>query len=195
MVLLETDDLVELADGTPFFAGAVVAIVLDQPPDAFLVLEVLDSKPVATALLFGPKRADGLRPPITAKALRSFSLEKAISQAVAMVAEKAWYVATMRSPGGVDKVTEGLYAQVGLRPGADNPIVRASKAAQAMSRRRVTDSLLREVAQIAQTNPVEPTKAVAAQLFTSHRNATRWITTARERGLLVDGFSGKAVTK
>jgi hypothetical protein len=59
----------------------------------------------------------------------------------------------------------------------------------------VTDALLREVADIVRANPAEPTKAVAAQMFTSHRNATRWITTARKRGVLVDGFSARGGTK
>jgi hypothetical protein len=51
-------------------------------------------------------------------------------------------------------------------------------------RRLITDSLLAEVAQIVRGNPSQPTKKVAEQLFTSHRNATRWISVARQRGYL-----------
>jgi len=48
-------------------------------------------------------------------------------------------------------------------------------------RRRLTDSLLHQVANVARANPDQPTKQVAAQLYTSHRNATRWIAAAKKR--------------
>jgi len=87
----------------------------------------------------------------------------------------------------LEKVTEAIYARVGLRPDGDDPSKRAEDgAAMMLRRRRITDALLQEVADIVRANPTEPTKAVAKQMFTSHRNATRWIAAARKR---VDGFS------
>ena len=62
-----------------------------------------------------------------------------------------------------------------------------------LRRRSVTDELLRRVAEIAVADRATPTKTVAAQLHTSHRNATRWIATARKRGFLADGFSEDAI--
>jgi len=56
---------------------------------------------------------------------------------------------------------------------------------RAVSQRRTLDeALLAQVATIAAAHPTRPTRAVQEQLGTSHRNATRWITAARDRGLL-----------
>jgi hypothetical protein len=97
-------------------------------------------------------------------------------------------------------------ATTGLRPDRGEGIVSVLSAItpdQARSiervaegdlrRRSVTDELLRRVAEIATANRETPTKTVAAQLHTSHRNATRWIAAARKAGLLVDGFSEDAI--
>jgi len=62
----------------------------------------------------------------------------------------------------------------------------AGQSAIASRRRRmVTDALLRDVALIYASDATgAPTKAVSDQLFTSHRNATRWVALARKRGFL-----------
>jgi hypothetical protein len=62
----------------------------------------------------------------------------------------------------------------------------AGQSARKMRRRRVvTDELLQDVARIyTEDRSGAPTKAVSDELFTSHRNATRWVALARERGLL-----------
>jgi hypothetical protein len=66
----------------------------------------------------------------------------------------------------------------------------AKEAALGQFRRRaITDSLLMQVAEVARAHPDTPTKAVQDELHTGHRNATRWIATARRRGFLIDGFS------
>jgi hypothetical protein len=49
-------------------------------------------------------------------------------------------------------------------------------------RRKLTDDLLIKVAEVARLNPRRPTAAVAETLKTSHRNASRWMAAARERG-------------
>ncbi|HVA73118.1 MAG TPA: hypothetical protein VNF71_00960 [Acidimicrobiales bacterium] len=54
-------------------------------------------------------------------------------------------------------------------------------------RRPITDSLLRQTAAIYMANRYgAPTRAVHEQLFTSHRNATRWIAEARKRGFITE---------
>jgi hypothetical protein len=61
----------------------------------------------------------------------------------------------------------------------------AKDLALGISRRRfVTDELLGEVAEIVLANRDAPTKAVQQQLSTGYRNASRWITEARNRGFL-----------
>jgi hypothetical protein len=53
--------------------------------------------------------------------------------------------------------------------------------------RSITPRLLRQVAEIVNANPGNHTKAVQAQMHTSHRNATRWIKAAKDRGILMEG--------
>lgn len=62
----------------------------------------------------------------------------------------------------------------------------AGKAAAATrGRRKMTDDLLREVAEVylADTSGA-PTQAVADHFYTGHRNATRYVAKARERGFI-----------
>lgn len=66
---------------------------------------------------------------------------------------------------------------------------RAEKAGQSAvgvrRRRPVNEELLRDVSRIYSADTTgAPTKAVSAELFTSHRNATRWVALARTQGLL-----------
>ena len=57
----------------------------------------------------------------------------------------------------------------------------------ARRRRIVTDDLLRDVARIYEEDTTgAPTRAVADKLFTSHRNAVRWVALARKRGFLAE---------
>lgn len=62
----------------------------------------------------------------------------------------------------------------------------AGKSVEALRRRRtVTDELLQEVARVYEGDTTgAPTKAVADHFPTSHRNATRYVALARERGFL-----------
>jgi hypothetical protein len=84
-----------------------------------------------------------------------------------------------------------------LPKGGDELIARSSETGRtstratthprprAVSQRRSLDeTLLAQVAAIAEAHPARPTRAVQEQLGTSHRNATRWIAAARDRGIL-----------
>lgn len=51
-------------------------------------------------------------------------------------------------------------------------------------RYKLTDELLKEVAAVWASNASRPTMAVQNRFGTSHRNATRWVTLARERQFL-----------
>ncbi len=91
----------------------------------------------------------------------------------------------------VERVVGEAAAHMAARAGRSFPteMSDAEHAAQLASvspfqRRRVTDDLLRQVADIARNYPTEPTKQVAGQLFTGHRNATRWIAAAKHKGFL-----------
>jgi len=63
-------------------------------------------------------------------------------------------------------------------------------AARIRQRRAVTHELLEEVARIYLADESgAPTRAVSGLLFTSHRNATRWVAEARSRGLIPEYWS------
>jgi hypothetical protein len=74
-----------------------------------------------------------------------------------------------------------MLAAVSTIDTADN----IERALRGRRRRTVNDRLPREVAETVRADGNgAPTKAVETQMHTSHRNATRWITAARERGFL-----------
>jgi hypothetical protein len=133
---------------------------------------------------------------VTAATLLSFPFESAVKQAVRQLTTRLRLQNRLKTPGGTDEVIMTTMNRFELWPDAPDPSRQLEGSAlAALGRRSVTEALLREVADIVQANPAEPTKAVSAQLFTSHRNATRWITAARKRGILVDGFSARGGTK
>lgn len=91
----------------------------------------------------------------------------------------------------VDEVVDGAVvasrALLGL-PGITAP----STVAQASSRRgrRVSDEVLRRVAEIVRENGYDPRQQVASELRTSPRTASRWIATAQQRGFITPQKKG-----
>jgi len=78
-----------------------------------------------------------------------------------------------------------VFGLVDQQPDEDAIAVAGESALAIRRRRTITDELLREVAHVYESDTTgAPTKAVSDQLFTSHRNATRYVALARERGLL-----------
>jgi hypothetical protein len=191
-----TGQPVMLANGTRFPSVAVVTVFRATAPALTVALEVQDGKPLVTQLAIGtgaqPAVQAGAEPTsssraITAADLRSIRFDHLVEVVVRALANHLWVTDALSAPDGIDRVGQGLYARLA----GTEPEWRKSEdgAATMLRRQRLTDDLLRRVAEIARKHPERPTKAVEEQLFTSHRNATRWIAAARERGLLVDGFS------
>lgn len=102
--------------------------------------------------------------PLTAKNFRAVRFQEVIDRIKASASMALQHEASgIRSMGAADlERLEGAVSQ----------------------RRRLTPHLLAQVANIARANPDQPTKQVADQLYTSHRNATRWIAEAKRQGLL-----------
>ena len=107
-------------------------------------------------------RQNGATGPLTASAIHSIPVDKLFREAVPQIA---------RFVAGLDGRREG--------------------AAPALRGRRITDDLLKQVADVVRTDPLnEPNKAVQRHLHCSSRTASRWIGAARDRGFLKDEQKG-----
>lgn len=157
---MDVGSLAELASGTLFPRRAEVTVMGDVGPWVTVRFEVEDGQPVVTWLALS--RAPGGGGPVTPAVVRSLPL--------------AAYV---------EAATRAAAAAGHLRQLRDEPIDDRDYAESVLRRRHtMNDKLLRKVAEVVLANPDAPTLEVSRQLHTSHRNATRWIKAARERGLL-----------
>ncbi|HUZ20623.1 MAG TPA: hypothetical protein VMU75_08650 [Acidimicrobiales bacterium] len=171
-------DPVELVGDGLFPARATIIYVdSSNPLEIVLTVEVRDGAPVFRQVGIAERPGADLTP----AALRKLDWP--------LIFERVRFWATSAAAMGIrPDLGEGIVSGLSdLTADEARSIERVAEGD--VRRRRVNDALLRDVAAIVRANPAEPTKAVAAQRFTSHRNATRWIATARERGFLVDGFS------
>ena len=151
---------VELTDGSRFPRWVEAWATVDDTP-VTLTLEVEDGRPVLNSFLFGRPRG-GKKGPLTASMISKISVDQVVRKTIEDVG---------RFMARVDGVPDGTGAS----------------ALRSHGRRSITDSFLREVASVVRDDLLgEPNQAVQRRLHTSSRNASRWITAARERGFLTD---------
>jgi hypothetical protein len=161
-------NLVELSDGTSFPA-AITATVIPQGLSPFVEvsLEVQEGRPVLTRFAV-VRRGPAAR--VTASDVHDLNVGEIVDDVIRTLAAMA--------QADPNEVVMGQ----ALRD--EEAAERA--AALSKNRRPVTDSQLRQAANIAHHNPLDPRKQVAAQLYTSERTASRWLAEARKRGFLTD---------
>lgn len=163
LTIFRTSERVELENGTAFLTETAVHRLLGPDgPHLSLFIGVSNGRPVLDRLEITrsmPERTF-TGPEVTASMVHKLPLESIMQEAIEGIARAA---ATERG---------------------DDPMAAAAGAAHARTRRALTDSLLHQVANVARANPMDPTKQVSEQLYTSHRNATRWIKEAKARGFL-----------
>lgn len=139
-------------------------------------------------------------PEITNHLLSEIPLQKIKERCVSELGKAAFWAQQQRPPSG-RSIPTAVRSGVDSSLGAHDPqreseirlienLIRRGEAAGTSAnnvrrRRVVTDDLLRKVASIYSSDlSGSPTRAVSQQLFTSHRNATRWVSLARDRGFL-----------
>jgi hypothetical protein len=171
-----TDERTQLTNGQDFPPWADLSGLPPEQqrfelPILRLRLEVEEGQVVLTQLDIRRAVEDSS---ITASTLRFLKVDELIRAGVAVVLMRMF--ADQRLASGWRPSTPDERSRI-----ADL----AERANQSRHRRVVTDALLHQVANIYRANEAgAPTIQVAEQLFTSHRNATRWVALARERGFL-----------
>jgi hypothetical protein len=160
-----------LVDGTPFLDGVRVSLSESGKPNLTLKLSVEDGQPVLDSLLIerlpGPNADRHGGPKITASDVHKIALESIVRDAIRSVAASL----AITDWSETDQSTAAAAAEAAIRT---------------RRRRVLDDAFLNSVAKVAMDNPDRPTRAVAEELFTSHRTATRWIGEARRRGFMED---------
>ena len=151
----------ELSGGDQFPMWAEVTFYLTASPYSPTVevrVELEDGEPVLARLAF--QRPSPPWPALDPMTIRRFPAGRLFEDCVSLLA-----LAVARKAADREEVEE--------------------RARRTVRRRRViSDELLKEVADHARANPRAPTTEVKERMFTSHRNATRWLGLARKRGLL-----------
>jgi hypothetical protein len=170
----ETSEPVTLPSGLVVMSPVVfIAQGEGLPLTVELRVEVLDDQPVVTRATFSP--SDG--GPLTASMLARLAFAELGAEVINRYLLLSAAVDALRSDPGVPYrfLSTAADGTVGLTPGT------------VRQRRRVVNAqLLRQVAEVVKANPDAPNQAVRAQLFTSSRNASRWIGEARSQGYLDD---------
>lgn len=174
-----TGPIGKLDGGTPFPRWVDYRVFRGDKPDGPIVhlrLEIVEGQPAVTAFGLGGSI-------VKASDLRDVPFAEIAKQATELAARAA--AVTLRAVTGSDTVTLDELNEIADQAGAH--------AIDVGGRRVVSDKLLEKVAQIYRINEANgnPTQQVANQLNTSHRNATRWVAIARERGLLSPYKEGK----
>jgi hypothetical protein len=181
--------LLQLADKV-FFpeTSGVIAVPGDMSSSLVvrLRLEVRDGRPACTSLTFEqPSPIDGPKgPEITARGIRSINVGELIEAAIEWQSVHATMVVnTTTAAFGADGYTVDDDGKFSFW--TDDHEANAKSGSLDLRRQRsVTNDLLRRVAACYLTADEAPTEAVAEEFDTSHRNATRYVAMARERGFL-----------
>lgn len=181
-------EILQMASGE-FFPAAVDVIAI--PPDIAkslvvrLRLVVEDGQPVCSAMTF--ERAvppDGPQgPEVTPAAIEKVAVGRLLDEATVWLAKNAKALVSVLRAG------EDVYS---IDPKTGRPSFwtevherEAERSALRFRRqRKVDDRFLREVAECYLAAERAPTDAVAAQFHTAKRNATRWVSMARDRDIL-----------
>ncbi len=151
---------------------------LDGRPDLILGFEVRDGVPQCRR---AELRSTDEGREVLASDLRGVKLEDLLEIAVAQVAM-------------VFETNGGLTSMVPASTAAElQQTLRETRTVRREARRRVTDDVLREVAEVYRKNiGSNPTAAVAAHIGRSHRTAGLYVQRAREAGFLGKTTRGKA---
>jgi hypothetical protein len=179
-----------LEDGTPFPSWAEVIITSDSKAESpvLLRIELEQGRPMLSAITVfrrGPGESIG------SSTLRSAAVQKLTDTAVSVMVESA-FLREVLDRGGIDVITSVLYAKAGL--GVDTELAasldaelarRKSQAGGARRRYVITPPFLEEVKRIYESDETgRPIATVATYFRVTYRNAARWVTAARESGLL-----------
>jgi hypothetical protein len=178
----------KLEDGTPFPSWAEVVIAEDDEGESPVLVRIeLDNGRPALSSLTVRRRGPGES--LGSSLLRATPVGRVTKQAVSALAEVAFW---RYPPGGVDALTDMVYARVGLK----DPTEASLLAEAELERRRsvvnggrrfvLTAEHFEEVAEVYRSVSRARTRAIAEHWSTSYRNATRWIAEARRRGLLTE---------
>jgi hypothetical protein len=150
------------------------------------LLEELEGDwPICTSLSFerGGPIGGPLGQPITARFIRSVNIGALIEEAIVWLALSAKQLAHSYRMIAGEPYTVDEHGRFSFWTSDDAEKGR-SDALIRHRRRVIDDAHLRYVAQIYKNAPKAPTEAVAEQLHTAKRNATRWVAMARERGFI-----------
>lgn len=160
--------LTALSDGTPFYDNVTIAMSVRGRPDVSLVLGVEDGRPVLNKIVIerstGPRGRLHGGPAFTAGGVHSMPFEDITRKGIAAIA-----LAAARNSG------------------ESNEVAAVTSALGTRKRRLLSADHLRKVAEIVRDNPETPTQAVKEQMFTGYRNASRWISAAKDKGFLNEG--------
>jgi len=178
-------------DGTSWPSWVNVLILSDSPAESPVVLriELEHDEPVLTAITVLRRPGKSLR----SSAVRDAAVRRLTDQAVSALVEAGLVTDLLtRGEAGIEAVASIIYARMGqggdpeMAATFDAELARRQSEATGNRRRTITAQLLEDVRSIYLKAEHAPTRAVAEQLHTSHRNATRWIAEARQRGLLTE---------
>lgn len=121
---------------------------------------------------------------LRASDLRALPVEVILENVAAQIAEEI----TRDERGNVVKAVKRPYVEEWMRGG-----ISAVRSARRQGKRKVTDDLLREVAQIYRENVNDsPTLAIAAHFGVADRTARLYVRRARDAGFLGESIKGKA---
>jgi hypothetical protein len=186
--LVGVGPLTTLASGSPFLEEGVILWSRLKPNLTSAAIQNIDEAltgptvQIEIVLHDGRPEIDEIKvsrragePEITATALRDIPLKRIVESGVRQMelfARRMWADTSPDSPGPVGQESHPYWAPV-------------TESVELRRRRTVTDELLREVARVYESDTTgAPTKAVSDRFPTSHRNATRYVALARERGFL-----------
>ena len=189
-LLALSDEQTELTDGASFPEWAELGVFASpespnertrskEPVLVDMRLEVRDGKPSITRLACSETPGG---PEVTTSTLRGLKVPDLKEEAISLTLSFVWL--SDRPPPGV---TGAEARRQWVRDDEKKFAQTVSGADRSGRRRSVTDGLLRQVADVyREYQHGTPTKAVAEKLGTSHRNATRWIASAKQRGFITD---------
>jgi hypothetical protein len=187
-LLVAGTEVVPLNDGTPFFSRSIAGVTGPEGQFVNLALVVEGGEVVIDEFLMPRNNVNG-KPiqTVTFQTVRAMSTRHVWDKIMATGAASAatWTRDRSLENRGEPWAPLSTYEREQLEE-----VKRRAVAGQRVWR-AVTPQLLAEVAGIVQANPHRPKKAVAEKMYTSERNATRWIAAAVDAGKLPDYRKGR----
>lgn len=148
------------------FPESADVLFVDRDDNRILVtvsLRVIEGRPVLVGAAIGPIH------PRVARELKAAEVRLPIEELTDLAV----------------RAVAASFADERAGPGRGNPVAQAEAAVRARQRHAMTDSLLREVAEVVKSDTRgEPRQAVKNHFPTSLRTASRWIAAAKAQGFL-----------